>query len=142
MIKYCQTCAIADLSKGLCRLTRLPIDVEDYCSRYISEIYYCDRCGTEFLPSSAVINDTEIICGNCAKLLGTCATCKNAQICEFRNNSDPMPQVVMQTVRQGNMIMQTQVKNPDRIAKFCPSCSCFSSEHGCLKEVGACAKWS
>ena len=54
--------------------------------------------------------------------------------CEFITNPDPMPQVVMKTVRQGNMMMQTQVKNEERVQKFCPSCCCWDKNHGCMKE--------
>ena len=127
----------------MCRHFGTPIDLkEDSCIHFASEIWICDRCGCQFLPPTAIINLNEVLCRDCGKNIGLCVTCKNGKTCEFRNNPDPTPHMIPQTVRQGNMIMQTQVPNPERVARYCHSCECFSKELGCLKETGACEKWS
>jgi hypothetical protein len=48
--------------------------------------------------------------------------------------------VIMQTLRQGNAIMQTQVINPERVKITCYNCSCWNKEEEyCMrKELGHC----
>lgn len=98
---------------------------------------YCEICGYPMeLVGSFLEQDSEgewhQYCARCAELLKTCQACFAP--CEFETNPDPMPKFVMKTVRQGNMMMQTQVKNEERVQKFCSSCCCWDENHGCMKE--------
>ena len=100
----------------------------------------CDYCGR---PASTVV-DTEDNCScvNCYKQFYTCAMCENASKCEFETNPSPLPKVVQQTVRQGPMIMTTQVKNPERIREFCHICQCWNtSEQFCGREDNWCPNY-
>ena len=68
--------------------------------------------------------------------------CKEAHICDFETNSSSLPKQVQQTSRQGNMVMQTVVKNPERIRITCEKgCKCWSDEFGCLKQNGICSNY-
>ena len=54
------------------------------------------------------------------------------------------PQVVMRTVRQGMMTMQTQVKNPNLVRKHCLNCVCSYGTQGdcCADQNGeGCKNW-
>ena len=65
--------------------------------------------------------------------------------CAFANDHSE-PQMVMKTARQGGMIMQTQVKNPNLIKKHCLNCDCayiMDGEPLCLKDSPefSCQNW-
>ena len=83
------------------------------------------------------------LCGRCLKIPAQCGLCEKAQICPFETDSSPLPKVVMKTIQQGNMMLQTQIKNPERIEITCKTqCPCFSEEFGCLKENGICGDYA
>lgn len=138
MIKYCNTCRLRDKTKKVCLLFGIPMEDTDYCSKHADVIIPCDICGQALLGSTYVEYDGEgephQYCERCHQAFNTCQLCPSFQKCEFKTNPDPMPQVVMKTVRQGNMMMQTQVKNEKRVQKFCPSCCCWDENYGCMKE--------
>ena len=138
MIKYCSTCRLHDKTKKVCLLFGTPMQDTDYCSKHADKITLCDICGQPLLGTTYVEYDDEgechQYCERCHQAFNTCQLCPSFQKCEFMTNPDPMPQVVMKTVRQGNMMMQTQVKNEERVQKFCPSCCCWNENHGCMKE--------
>lgn len=147
-IKYCKTCGFLDPTRPVCLLRGEQVDATaDFCSKHQVPIPLgkCAICKQEVYDTNCVMDAEEpyrIYHFTCAKALNTCSTCALAQTCEFHNNPDPMPKVVMQTSRQGNMVMQQQVQNPARVEKFCHSCSCFDSENGCLKQFNCCGNWN
>ena len=137
-MEFCNTCAYSDKIKKVCLYYGTHIDIDkDFCSKHAKEINYCEVCQQPMeLMGSFLEQDSKGVwhqyCARCAELLKTCQACSAP--CEFATNPDPMPKVVMKTVRQGNMVMQTQVKNEERVQKFCPSCCCWDENHGCMKE--------
>lgn len=90
----------------------------------------CNYCGRP-LQQSGIITPLSngsyaLMCHNCFKHLGTCAFCSHAQLgCAFENDPSPIPKQVTQTIRQGNMVMQTVIKNPARVEALCTKCTCF-----------------
>ena len=100
----------------------------------------CNFCGQ---PAKIVDGESMIcLCHRCYSLLNTCNACINGAKCDFETNPSPLPKQVQQTVRQGNMTMQTVVRNPARTDITCKAgCPCFSEEFGCLKENGVCANY-
>ena len=102
----------------------------------------CSYCGN---PDAPVVNQegTEFYCLRCKDLFGTCAMCVNAEICPFQTSDIDIPPIVMQTIRQGPVTMQQQIKNPDRIRETCQKlCPCFHEEFACLKENGTCGNYA
>lgn len=100
----------------------------------------CDYCGR--LGSADVITEDAYICRDCYSKHDTCALCENGYICSFETDPSPLPKVVMQTIRRGNMTMQTQVKNPERFQAFCLKCECFNKEENiCGKEDSWCKNY-
>jgi hypothetical protein len=138
--KFCKTCAIADQQQKVCRLNGMPIDPnKDSCTKHTEEFTLCNMCGSPIIGGSyvEVIEDKVFqYCERCNAAIGTCATCKTAMDCKFETDTScPLPKVVMKTVRQGNMMMQVQAKNEERIKVVCPSCNCWDEENGdCLRE--------
>ena len=101
-------------------------------------IITCPKCGNRVHRSQGVVlENLEVVCENCSH--STCANCKNCG-CAFVEDKS-MPDVVMQTIQQGNMTMQQQVKNPEKIRKHCTNCPCFHEEIGCLKPFGKCINY-
>ena len=147
MKKICKNCLYLHPQQPICTLGLGEVDpATDYCPKFLtrdSEIGYCAICHQPVYTTNGVIDPLEgdnyrILHRECAKALNTCQTCANSHICEFDTNPDPMPKIVMQTVRQGNMTMQTQVRNPSRVEKFCKECFCFDPNFGCFKENNCC----
>ena len=141
--KNCANCAYYNPTQSACVLRQAKTEAEDFCSKYTIEPMVCATCRSYIIGSSFVektSNGWIEICANCAKALSTCAGCKH-QTCEFRENPDPMPQTVVQQIRQGNAIMQTTVENPERIKKFCHECVCWNSEESfCNRTFNCCGR--
>ena len=144
-MEFCNTCVYGDKIKKVCLYYGTHIDIDkDFCSKHAKEINYCEVCQQPMeLMGSFLEQDSEGVwhqyCARCAELLKTCQTCSAP--CEFESNPDPMPKFVMKTVRQGNMQMQAQVMNPDRVNKFCLVCGCYDKELGCKRQFNvACDK--
>lgn len=79
------------------------------------------------------------MCGNCFSMAGTCGLCENGTLCDFETNPSPLPKQVQKVIRQGNAIIQTVVKNPERIRETClKNCPCCDPNFGCFKENGTC----
>lgn len=137
----CQTCRFAALTQHQCKLTNISITDKDYCSKHSAELINCELCNNLMLPNAAFIVPTNgayrTLCGKCAANLTHCVYCRQNNLCEFETNADSSPKVILQEQRQGNMVMQTQIKNPERVKKFCYSCSCWNTEEEvCFKEYG------
>ena len=78
-----------------------------------------------------------------AERIGTCATCTQAKFCDFETNPIQIPKQVQKVIRQGNMQMQTIVRNPEREKETCmKGCPCWDSEQCvCLRQTGFCKAW-
>ena len=142
--KYCKTCALRNPSAPKCQLTGLNIHPNDpACAHYVTSLVECGICKTK-LAEGQVIDATNpadvfYICKNCEEKLGTCATCEKARNCLFETDPSSLPKMIPQTIRQGNAVMQTQVKNPERVKITCKEkCACYNAEMGCLREVSQC----
>ena len=146
MIKYCQTCAIADLEQNRCKLFRHQITpATDFCSKHHYQLFTCELCGAQVLPETAIFEPKDemirCICRECNSKYGTCALCRNGQTCSFETDPSSLPKVVNQQIRQGHMITVQQIRNPDRIAITCEKgCLCFDTSLGCLRQFNTCER--
>lgn len=111
----------------------------------------CSYCGRP-CPKGAIVSVNEnagpdepaayIMCANCFQMTKSCTFCLEAYACPFETSDNPLPKQVQQTIRQGNAVIQTIVKNPERIRETCQKgCKCWSEEFGCLKENGICGNY-
>ena len=113
------------------------------CAHYVEHLEECGICGKK-LPKGEVIDATNpadvfYICPSCEQLLGTCNTCEKARKCSFNSDPSTLPKIIPQTIRQGNTVMQTQVRNPERVKITCAkNCACYHAEMGCLREESQC----
>ena len=147
MIKYCKSCALADLKLLKCRRFGHDINpIEDFCSKHANEIPTCAICGQEMLKENSFIefknaDHIRIICGKCNSMMGTCALCVKSQTCVFDTDPSPLPKLIQKQVRQGPMISVTQEINPERVAITCAKgCDCYDSECGCMRQYNTCGK--
>lgn len=123
-------------------------DNERACRKYIGhDSDKCNFCGS-LMPGKAEIiimenGDTHLACHSCANSLGTCHTCTEAKFCDFETNSINIPKQVQKVIRQGNMQMQTVVRNPEREKETCmKGCPCWDSEECiCVRQAGSCKSW-
>ena len=137
-----------------CIKFKIPVNLQkDGCSWHIdmNNLYRCKICGAA--ETSLLVFDYNqeyhYICEPCFKKLDTCATCSHTNCTLEQDNS--MPTYVFQTIQQGMMTMQTQVKNPELVKKHCPSCKCMvkndnpkGAPYLCGKEVSngsTCKSW-
>ena len=96
----------------------------------------CACCGRNAI---AVVNpDGTGLCANCYQYCNTCRLCASSVYCAFEQDPSPLPKQVMQTIHQGNAVMQRPIMNPERVKALCPSCSCYDMELGCLRQYGTC----
>lgn len=108
-------------------------------------MYKCNYCGQ---GPGKIINpvgedDYRLMCPRCAQALNTCNFCTNAVTCAFESDPSPIPKQVAQTIRQGNMTMQTVIRNPERVKAFCFDCTCFNEEELlCRRENGWCSSYN
>ena len=102
------------------------------CPIFSTTITKCALCGN-IIMSQPIIdydqdNNTHIICRNCLSAT-PCETCTRANVCYFQtDHTCQEPPFIMREVRQGNMIMQTQVMNPKRVMATCAKCECFNED--------------
>lgn len=148
-IKPCKTCALrgaTNTGTPACSKFKIPIDdIENNgCTWHITNIPTCEICGQ---PKDTVMiwqndNTEKLICTDCYNLIGSCRTCANANICNFKNDHSE-PQVVSKTIQQGFMTMQTQVKNPHLVEKHCSTCRCSDVNNNCFKDDNGanCTNW-
>jgi hypothetical protein len=123
-------------------------DNDSACRKYIGhDSSVCGFCGS-LMPGKGEIvimedGSTVLSCPKCAERIGTCATCAQARACDFETNPIQIPKQVQKVIRQGNMQMQTVIRNPEREKETCmKGCSCWDEENCiCLREAGMCKSW-
>lgn len=145
MVKYCKSCALANLKILKCR--RFGHDInpnEDFCSKHCNEIPVCAICGQEMLKENSILNfkngdHIRIICQKCNELLSSCTLCRHGQKCAYDDDPSPIPKLIQKQIRQGPMISVTQEINPERIKITCKNgCSCYSDEFDCMRQFSYC----
>lgn len=139
MTKFCNTCRFLDPSQQRCLLSGLTQTADkDYCSKYEENPEECTLCH-KLIPKDYITftEKGEALCSTCANSLLACIHCVNGDKCGFLANPDPMPKFINKTIQQNGVIIQTQIKNPEREEKFCHSCRCWIEEYGgCMKIFG------
>ena len=140
--RTCKECAYFDDMR--CKISGQPaISHNIACASFSSQRYECDICHRQ-IHHTEVIYDSKsnkIICSDCGNRLSTCDNCHNGNICVFETDPSPLPKQIQKQIRQGNMIGQTIIKNPDRILITCKKgCSCWNAEtESCNKQLRYCA---
>ena len=98
----------------------------------------CGLCGVELKGPNLVWDDSlqNTFCRQHAPLLRSCHSCAKAASCAFEQDPSPLPKQVPIVQQQGNMTMQTIIRNPEREAITCKAgCPCYSEEWGCWRTV-------
>lgn len=116
---------------------------KDYCSKHQDELAQCSVCGAGTLTPVFTQDGTEwrTLCEACSQRLATCAFCKQANICDFETNPSPLPKMIQQQIRQGNMITVGTIKNPDRIRQTCQNgCPCYDPNFECMRQFNYCER--
>lgn len=149
-MKTCGDCLIQKQAGGMCPIFQEKANPADKaCRKYIGhDSAKCSVCGalTPGKPQIVLMEDGDILtaCLNCAETLGVCTTCAQAKFCDFETSRINIPKQVQKVIRQGNMQMQTVIRNPEREKETCmKGCPCWDeSECACLRTTyGSCAAW-
>lgn len=148
-MKKCGDCLLQKRSGGVCPVFQESVsETEDACRKYIGhDSSVCGFCGSLMPGKGEVVimedGETILSCAQCAERIGTCATCAQARYCEFETSNIQIPKQVQKVIRQGNMQMQTVVRNPEREKETCmKGCPCWDKENCiCLREAGMCKSW-
>ena len=145
----CRDCVHRGTSQNgssACVLHQKLIDIEkDFCSSHAinNQTAICRICQKPQVDFIYQFEDKILLlCADCQKHMGTCATCDHMNQCGFKNDHSE-PQVVMQTIQQGFATMQVQVKNPRLIQKHCPTCHCSYDNENCQQDENGvnCSSW-
>jgi hypothetical protein len=130
MEKKCATCALKSLQGGMCPIFRANTEDENGCPQHTSHIDQCAICGGMIIKEGTYYIDDNvmhIVCPTCVNG-HPCTGCENFQTCRLMTDqSCPEPLYVMQTMQQGNMVVQQQVINPKRVQAICPQCKCYNT---------------
>ena len=144
----CGHCALPSLHpQKLCPVFTKEVDVKQpVCPRCQTEIITCAACGEVMLePGVLMLNKNKswiTVCEHCSKKMKYCTTCVHYQPCDFETNPVAIPKYVMKEIRQGNMIAQQQIRNPERIRQTCQkNCKCYREDLECLKQFNTCERW-
>ena len=148
-MKKCGDCLLQKRSGGVCPVFQESVnETDNACCKYIGhDSPVCGFCSS-LMPGRGEIvimedGETILSCPICAERIGTCATCAQARYCEFETSNIQIPKQVQKVIRQGNMQMQTIIRNPEREKETCmKGCSCWDEENCiCLREAGMCKSW-
>ena len=110
-------------------------------------IHNCARCGR---TGARVLSNGKFFCRECAELFGTCGMCAHSLKCDFSTNPAPIPQFVVQHIRQqtpnGYMEQIKETPNPERIKLCClDKCicckTCDDEKVRCLRQFGTCENY-
>lgn len=149
LTKLCAKCALADLRQNKCKLTsRTIVPTADFCSSFADHPCICEICGKITMsPLLETYNDnTYVFCHKCSDAISTCNGCANAdpQLCAFQTDPSALPLYKTVTQRQGNIVTQTQIPNPERQAQTCAlGCKCWDAKDKvCNKEENICANYT
>lgn len=150
MEQKCGDCALKALKNGMCPVFNANMEDEGGCPYFTTELHFCDVCGSPILGSSILAQDGEAwkqMCNHCnTKVFGTCDGCAKF-VCRFRTDqSINIPLMINVQKRQGNMVVQTQQMNPERVKVTCMNgCPCWHSEENegfCMMEAcGSCENY-
>ena len=148
-MKKCGDCLLQKRSGGVCPVFQESVnETDNACRKYIGhDSLVCGFCDS-LMPGKGEIvimedGETILSCPQCAERIGTCVTCAQARYCEFETSNIQIPKQVPRVIRQGNMQVQTIVRNPEREKETCmKGCPCWDEENCiCLREVGMCKSW-
>lgn len=145
--RTCGECALRQ--NGICPIFNVGVEAaQGACLSFTRELTPCELCGNIIIGSDnklidiTIPDERHIICRDCKKTFGHCASCKNRSDCDFETNPSDIPKLIQKELRQGNMIQIMTVKNPSRIEITCKKgCPCFLEEFGCLKENNTCGNY-
>ena len=149
MEKLCNTCALYIPEQSGCARTQM-IELPDHtCSHWCHEVPTCSVCGRRFVPpiTYVVVEDAYIaMCPACFQARNTCGMCKTSTKCDFQENPIAIPPMIMKTIRHGNQTLNTQIRNPDRIAATCiaSGCKCYHKDNDdeyCCRQFGRCSNY-
>ena len=144
-IRKCKNCALKDPNVNVCMLTKWEIDPEiDNCPQYINHFESCRICGAKGPAKAFIYVDAyeDFVCPNCYEKIYTCEMCGAASVCAFLDDQSGVPKAVPRQVRQGNMIITTEIRNPALEEKTCKAgCPCYNIEYGCQRAEGCCANY-
>lgn len=150
MERKCGDCALKALKNGMCPVFNANMEGESGCPYFTTELQLCDICGSPVLGPTVLTQEGETwkqMCGHCnSKVFGTCNGCAKF-VCRFRTDqSINIPPMITVQKRQGNMVVQTQQMNPERVKATCmDGCPCWRSEEDggfCMMEAcGSCENY-
>lgn len=143
----CINCALPKANSGICPIFNIDPKGHTGCPKFTTELFPCSFCGgaiigTVFLEQHN--GNTYRTCEQCNQAFAQnmCQFCQSGDYCAFQQDTScKLPPVITQQFKQGNAVVQTQIKNPERVAATCKkSCKCFNEElQFCMREAGGCS---
>lgn len=123
----CNTCVFCKE----CPIFHADMTDKEGCPIWSEKLEICDMCGKGIVGMVCWTHEEDKwykTCGSCTNAAG-CATCGHTYCAFQADRSCNEPQMVMREMRQGNMIMQTQIMNPKRVEMTCrKGCPCFNED--------------
>ena len=89
---------------------------------------YCGHPHPKMIVEVVGEDSVRTMCPRCYSLFNSCNSCQYGN-CALEAYRGPHPIWVMETIRQGNMISQRQVPNPEVVKLTCMmGCKCYEGD--------------
>lgn len=140
MERSCDNCVLRKSAQGICPIFRRDTSGKAGCPCFSTEFVPCDVCGAHIITAAMLEIDesghVHQMCQECAKL-PLCATCIHKDECDFQRDATcHIPPVIAVQERQGNVIIQTQKINPERVKATCANGCLCCHDSTCFKSGG------
>ena len=123
----------------ICAVTQQPTTPNNNaCASFSNVPYECAICHRPIFHKDVIYDSktNQIVCHTCCDRLSSCNNCDNGRTCLFESSPSKTPKQIQKQFRQGNMIGQTVIKNPDRIEETCKKdCPCWDSINECCNRT-------
>lgn len=105
----------------------------------------CEICKRDAANLILCLEENLWLCPDCSNRIYGCAGCAHNVKCQLKINPLKLQEVVVQTIRQGNQVVNIQTINPELFKTYCPKCICGKSNEDntyCMRECCArCDNW-
>ena len=144
--KLCRTCGFLSSDQSVCNRQKIKVNSnEDFCAWHIPKNNsVCVVCKNPIANDAIILEPNIPICANCYNAYyGRCEACRHYQEGCALQNDRTEPPIINQTVRQGFMTIQQQVRNPKLVNRHCVKCQCGIDKQ-CLRDGhgAGCPNWT
>lgn len=105
----------------------------------------CNICNREIDKNHTTyfLSENLLLCESCAPQLHTCRGCANREYCAVENNVQNIPPTIVNNIQKdGRIVQQIEMVNPELFKTYCPTCNCSTNDTQCGRKITQyCDNW-